>query len=64
MDDFILSAELGHLLAGKACPVVGDNGVGESKVTHNVFSKKFDNLLSNDFEECHHLYSFGEVVDG
>ena len=49
--NLILSAEAGHLLAGKDCPVVGDNGVGKPKPTHYILPKKFDNLLSSDFEE-------------
>ena len=40
MGDPILSAEAGQFLAGKVCSVVGDNGVGESKMTHDVLSKK------------------------
>ena len=60
--DLILSAEAGHLLAGKVCPVVGDNGVSEFKVTHNVLPKKFDNLFFSDFGEWHRLSPFEEVV--
>ena len=47
----LYSAEVGHLLASKVYPVVGDNGVGESEATHNVLPEKFDNLLSSDFKE-------------
>ena len=49
--DLILSAEAGHLPAGKVYLVVGDNGVGKSEATHDVLPKKFNNLLSNDFGE-------------
>jgi len=49
--DLILRAEAGHLLTGKVCPIVRDNGMGESEATHDILSKKFDNLLSSDFGE-------------
>ena len=49
--NLVLRAEVGHLLAGKVYPFVVDNGVGESRATHNVLSKKLDNLLTSDFEE-------------
>ena len=55
MGDLILRAEVGHLLAIKVCPVVGDNVVGESEATHNILPMKLDNLLSNDFGEWHHF---------
>ena len=50
MGDLILRAEVGHLLAGKVCPIVGNNGVGTSEATHDVLLKKLDNLLTNDTE--------------
>ena len=37
---------------------------GESEATHDVLLKKFDNLLSSDFGEWHHLDAFGEVISG
>ena len=33
MGDLILSAEVGHLLAGKVRPVVRDDGVGKPEAT-------------------------------
>jgi len=62
--NLILSAKADNLLAGKVCPVVGDNGVGESEATYDVLPKNFDNLLSSDFEEWHRLDPFSEVVGG
>ena len=59
MGYLILNAEAGHLLAGKVCPVVRDNGVGGSDMTRDVFPKNFDNLLSSDFEEWHCVHPFG-----
>jgi len=53
MNDLILRAEVGHLFAGKVCPIVRDNGVGESEATHDVLPKKLNNLLTNDFREWH-----------
>jgi len=64
MDKLILGAEAGHLLAGKVCSVVGDNSVGESKVTHDVLPKKLDNLLTSDFGEWHCFDPFSEIVGG
>ena len=34
--DLILRAEVGHLLAGKLCPIIGDNGVRKSE-GHTMF---------------------------
>jgi len=62
--DLILRAEAGHLLAGKICPVVGDNGVGDFEATHGVPPKKLDNLLSSDLGEWYRFDPFGEVVGG
>jgi len=62
MGGLILRAEVCHLLAGKVCPVVRDNGVGESKATHDVLLKKLDNLLTSDFGKWHRFDPFGEVV--
>ena len=62
MGDLVLKAEVGYLLAGKFCPVVRDNSIGESKATHDVLPKKLDNLLTNDFEEWHRFNPFGEIV--
>jgi len=50
--DLVFKTEVDHLLAGKVCPVVGDNGVGEFEATHDVLPKKLDNLLTNDFREA------------
>ena len=49
--DLIRRAEVGHLLAGKICHIIGDNGVGESEATHDILPKKLDNLLTSDFGE-------------
>jgi len=38
--------------------------VGESEATHDILSKKFYNLLSNDFREWHRLDLFDEVIGG
>ena len=37
--NLIFRVEVGHLLAGKVCPIVRDNGVRESEATHDVLSK-------------------------
>ena len=41
--DLVLKVEVGHLLAGKVYPIVGNNGVGEFEATHNILPKKLDN---------------------
>ena len=64
MENLILRAEADYLLASKVYPVVEDNGVRESEVTHGVLSKKLDNLLTSDFGEWHHFDPFSEVVGG
>jgi len=50
--DLILRAEVVHLLAGKLCPIIGDNGLRESEATHDVLSKKLDTQLTSDFGEA------------
>ena len=49
--DLILRAEASHLLAGKFCPIVGDNGVGKSEVAYDVLPKKLDNQLTSNFRK-------------
>ena len=36
MCDFVLGAETGHLLVGKVCSIVEDDGVGESEAAHYI----------------------------
>ena len=62
--DLIRRAEVGHLLVGKICHVIEDNGVGESEATHDILPKKLYNLLTSDFGEWHRFDLFGEVVSG
>ena len=62
MGNLVLSIEGGYLFAGKVCRVVGDIGVGEPEVTHDV--QEFDNLLSSDLGEWCRVDQFGEVVNG
>ena len=60
MGNLVLSIEGGYLFAGKVCRVVGDVGVGEPEVTHDVLPKEFDNLLSSDLREWRRLDQFGK----
>jgi len=47
----VLNAKVGHLFASEVRLIVGYNGVGDFEETYNVLSKKFNNLLFNNFRE-------------
>jgi len=40
MGDIILNAKDGNFLAGKVCPFVRNNGVGESEAKYDILPKK------------------------
>ena len=46
MGYLVFGIEAYHLFAGKVRPVVGDDGMRESKATYNVLLEKFNYLLS------------------
>ena len=62
--DLVFRIEVSHLLVGKVYPIVIDNGVGKSKVTHDVLPKKLNSLLTSNFGEWHRFNPFGEVIGG
>ena len=64
MCDFVLVTETCHLLVGKVCSIIRDNGMGEPNAAYYILPKKFDNLLFSDFGEQHCIDPFGEVVSG
>ena len=64
MGDFILRAEVHHMLACEASSIVGDNGMRKPKATSKILPKQFHYLLSHDLGERHRLYPLDEVVGG
>jgi len=60
--DFVLGAEVRHMLACEVGSIVGDDGMRNIEATNNVLPKELHCLLSRDFGEQHRLYPLGEVV--
>ena len=58
MSDFVLGAEARHFPAREVGPVVGDDGLGKSKVTHDILPEEFDTLLPYDIGERQCFYLF------
>jgi len=59
-----LEIESRHLIAHEVGPIIRDDGVRKSKVTHDILPEELNNLLSCDIKErcCFHLFS--KVVCG
>ena len=64
MSDLVFGAKAVYLLASKVHSFVGDDGVGEPKVTHYVLPEELDNMLPGDFGEPQCIDKFIEVVSG
>ena len=64
MGDLILRAEARHLQAHKVDPVIGDDGMRQSEVIHNVLPEQFNNLLPCDVGERYCFHPLYEVVRG
>ena len=64
VDDFVLGAEVGHMLTHEVGSIVGDDNMRKSEATNNVLLKKIHYMLSCDFGERHRLYPFGKVFGG
>ena len=58
----VVIAKRQELFAGELCPVVGDDGVGNSKSVDNV-SEEQHCLLGFDSIDWTSLDPFGELVD-
>jgi len=51
MDDFVLAAESGYLLACKVYFVVRDDSVEELEAAYYILLDELNNLLPDDFRE-------------
>ena len=62
MGDLILGAQARHLPAHKVGPVVRDDGVGKSEVTHDVLPEGLNNLQHCDIEERYFYLYFRRLL--
>ena len=64
MGDLVFGTEARHLLARKVGLIVGDDGMRNPEVAHNILLEELDNLLTCDFREHHCFHPLSEVVCG